>query len=128
MSEIRLSFIKICRVILLSLAQTITCSATVIKQGRDMASVVTLISTIIQIFIWLLIANAILSWLVAFNVINTRNQFVSSVGQFLYKLTEPVLRPIRRVIPAFGGIDISPIVLILLLIFLQNLMFEYLLR
>ncbi len=95
-------------------------------QGRDMHSVTILISTIIQIFIWLLIANAILSWLVAFNVINTRNQFVNSVGQFLYKITEPVLRPIRSIIPSFGGIDISPIVLILVLIFAQNLMFEYL--
>ena len=93
-----------------------------------MASVVTLISTIIQIFIWLLIANAILSWLVAFNVINTRNQFINSVGKFLYKITEPVLAPVRRIIPVFGGIDISPIVLILLLIFAQNLMFEYFLR
>ena len=93
-----------------------------------MASVVSLISSIIQIFIYLLIANAILSWLVAFNVINTRNQFVASIGQFLYKITEPVLRPIRRIIPSFGGIDVSPIVLILLLIFLQNLMFEYFYR
>ncbi len=92
-----------------------------------MVSVVTLISTIIQIFIYLLIANAILSWLVAFNVVNTRNQFVNTVGQFLYKITEPVLGPIRRVIPSFGGIDVSPIVLILLLIFAQNLMFEFLL-
>lgn len=90
-----------------------------------MASVVSLISTIIQIFIYMLIANAVLSWLVAFNVINTKNQFVASVGQFLYKITEPVLRPIRKIIPSFGGIDVSPIVLILLLIFLQNLMFEY---
>jgi len=91
-----------------------------------MLSVVTLISMIIQIFIWLLIANAILSWLVAFNVVNTRNQFVASAGQFLYKITEPLLRPIRQIIPQFGGIDVSPIILILLLIFVQNLMWEYL--
>jgi YggT family protein len=91
-----------------------------------MGALVTLFSMIIQIFIWLLIANAILSWLVTFNVINTQNQFVASVGQFLYRITEPVLRPIRRIIPSFGGIDVSPIVLILLLIFVQNLMFEYL--
>jgi len=81
---------------------------------------------VIQIFIYLLVANAILSWLVAFNVVNTQNQFVSTVGQFLYKITEPVLRPIRRVIPQFGGIDVSPIALILLLIFAQNLMYEFL--
>ncbi|MEH6476435.1 MAG: YggT family protein [Sneathiella sp.] len=90
-----------------------------------MYSVVSLISMVIQIFIYLLVANAILSWLVAFNVVNTQNQFVSTVGQFLYKITEPVLRPIRRVIPQFGGIDVSPIALILLLIFAQNLMWEY---
>jgi YggT family protein len=72
-----------------------------------------------------LIANAILSWLVAFNVVNTNNQFVASVGNFLYRITEPPLRPIRKVIPTMGGLDISPVVLILLLIFLRNLMFEY---
>ncbi|MEP3248166.1 MAG: YggT family protein [Sneathiella sp.] len=93
-----------------------------------MVSVVSLISSIIQIFIWLLIANAILSWLVAFNVVNARNQFIATVGEFLFKITEPVLRPIRRIIPSFGGIDVSPIVLILLLIFIQNLMFEFLVR
>ncbi|PHQ69791.1 MAG: hypothetical protein COB93_07145 [Sneathiella sp.] len=91
-----------------------------------MASLLYLISTIISIFIYLLVANAILSWLVAFNVVNTQNQFVSMVGNFLFKVTEPPLRPIRKIIPNFGGLDISPIVLILLLIFLQNLMFEYL--
>jgi YggT family protein len=90
-----------------------------------MASLLYLISTIISIFIWLLIANAILSWLVAFNVVNTNNQFVASVGNFLYRITEPPLRPIRKVIPTMGGLDISPVVLILLLIFLRNLMFEY---
>jgi YggT family protein len=91
-----------------------------------MNSILFLVSSIITIFIWLLIANAILSWLVAFNVVNTRNQFVASVGNFLYRITEPPLRPIRKIIPSFGGLDISPIVLILLLIFLRNLMFEYL--
>lgn len=91
-----------------------------------MNSILFLVSSIISIFIWLLIANAILSWLVAFNVVNTRNQFVASVGNFLYRITEPPLRPIRKIIPSFGGLDISPIVLILLLIFLRNLLFEYL--
>jgi len=91
-----------------------------------MHSVVSLISMVIQIFIYLLVANAILSWLVAFSVINTNNQFVATVGQFLYKITEPILRPIRRIIPQFGGIDVSPIVLILLLIFAQNLLWEFL--
>ncbi|WP_340150896.1 YggT family protein [uncultured Sneathiella sp.] len=90
-----------------------------------MTSLLLLISTIITIFIWLLIANAILSWLVAFNVINTNNQFVSTVGNFLYRITEPPLRPIRRVVPTMGGLDVSPVILILLLIFLRNLLFEY---
>jgi YggT family protein len=91
-----------------------------------MVSVVTLISTVIQIYIWLLIANAILSWLFVFNVVNGNNRFVAIVGEFLHKITEPVLRPIRQFIPTLGGLDVSPIVLILLLVFLQNLMWEYL--
>ncbi|WP_373087195.1 YggT family protein [Sneathiella sp.] len=90
-----------------------------------MLALLGLISTLIQIFIWLLIANAILSWLVAFNVVNTSNQFVATIGRFLYRITEPPLRPIRRIIPSMGGLDVSPIILILLLIFLRNLMFEY---
>ena len=90
-----------------------------------MTSLLLLISTIISIFIWLLIANAILSWLVSFNVVNTSNQFVSTVGNVLYKITEPPLRPIRKVIPTMGGLDVSPVILILLLIFLRNLLFEY---
>ncbi len=91
-----------------------------------MHSVVTLLSTIIDIYVWLLIASAILSWLIAFNIINMSNQFVSTVSQFLYRITEPVLRPLRQVIPAIGGLDITPIVLILLLYFVRNLMWEYL--
>lgn len=87
-----------------------------------MYALLSLISTVISIYIWLLIASAILSWLVAFNVINTSNRFVYMVGDFLYRITEPALRPIRRILPTLGGIDLSPMVLILLLIFLQNLL------
>jgi YggT family protein len=90
-----------------------------------MQSLVLLIDTVLNIYIWLLIASAVLSWLVVFNVVNTRNQGVIAVGNFLYRITEPLLRPIRRILPNFGGIDISPVVLILLLIFLQNLLREY---
>ena len=79
-----------------------------------------LISTVIQIYIWLLIASAVLSWLVAFNVVNTRNQVVTMVADALYRLTEPVLAPIRRILPNFGGLDISPVVVILLLIFIDR--------
>jgi len=83
-----------------------------------------LIDTVISIYIWLLIISAILSWLVAFNVVNTRNRFVYMVGYFLERVTEPALRPLRRILPNFGGIDISPAVLILLLIFLRNLLWQ----
>jgi YggT family protein len=79
-----------------------------------------LISTIITIYIWLLIASAILSWLVTFNVVNTRNRVVFVIGDFLYKITEPALRPIRRILPSLGGIDLSPVVLILILFFLRD--------
>lgn len=84
-----------------------------------------LLTTIISIYIVLLIAQAILSWLVVFNVVNTRNRFVYLIGDFLYRITEPALRPIRRVLPSLGGIDVSPVVLILLLIFIRNLIYEY---
>ncbi|HAA93748.1 MAG: hypothetical protein CMM48_07545 [Rhodospirillaceae bacterium] len=84
-----------------------------------------LILTVIQLYIYALIVSVILSWLVAFNVINTHNQFVSLVGNFLYRVTEPLLGPIRRMLPNFGGLDISPVVLILLLIFAQKLLISY---
>lgn len=74
------------------------------------------------IYVWILIASAIFSWLYAFNVINSSNQFVNSVGMFLYNVTEPVLRPIRRFMPNLGGIDISPIVLLLIIFFIQSVL------
>lgn len=73
----------------------------------------------LEIYIWLLIAAAVLSWLVAFNVVNTRNQVVAMVGDFLYRITEPALRPIRNMLPNLGGIDISPVILILIIIFIR---------
>ncbi|HTT46926.1 MAG TPA: YggT family protein [Pseudolabrys sp.] len=82
-----------------------------------------LVDTIITIYIWLLIASAILSWLVAFNVVNTRNPVVHTVGDLLYRLTEPLLRPIRSMLPHLGGIDISPVILIIGLLFLRQLIF-----
>ena len=90
-----------------------------------MNSLVILISQVIELFIWLLIIQAILSWLVAFGIVNTQSNFVNMIGSFLYKVTEPLLRPIRRLLPEFGGVDISPIILIILLIFFRNLLFEY---
>ncbi len=85
-----------------------------------------LISTLITIYIWLLIAQAVLSWLLAFGVVNRYNRVVASVNDFLWRITEPALRPIRSVLPDLGGIDISPVILILVLYFLRDLMFEYL--
>tara|TARA_A100000164_G_C21607991_1_gene630720 strand:+ start:147 stop:440 length:294 start_codon:yes stop_codon:yes gene_type:complete len=90
-----------------------------------MTSIIILISQLIEVFIWFLIAQAILSWLVAFNIVNTNSQLVNIVGNFLYKITEPLLKPIRKILPEFGGIDVSPIILIILLIFFRNLLFEY---
>jgi YggT family protein len=89
-----------------------------------MNAVLWLINTIIQIYIMLLIAQVVLSWLTAFNVVNTRNRFVYLVGDFLYRVTEPALGPIRRILPNLGGIDISPVVLILVLVFVQRLLFD----
>jgi YggT family protein len=72
-----------------------------------------------------LIASAVLSWLVAFNVVNPHNRLVATVGEFLYRITEPALAPVRRFLPSFGGLDLSPVVVILLLIFVRNLLSEY---
>ena len=82
-----------------------------------------LISTLIQLYIWVLIANAVLSWLVAFNVVNPHNNVVRTIGEMLYRLTEPALRPIRQVLPSLGGLDISPVILIIILLFAQRLLF-----
>jgi YggT family protein len=92
--------------------------------GYRMRALLWLINTIIEIYVWLLIAQAILSWLLACGVINRYNRSVSVIGDFLYRITEPALRPIRAMLPNFGGIDISPIVLILILYFLQRLIDE----
>ena len=85
-----------------------------------------LVDTLIDIYIWLLIAQAVLSWLLAFGVVNRYNRVVTSASDFLWRITEPLLRPIRSVLPDLGGIDISPVILILVLYFLRDLMFEYL--
>jgi YggT family protein len=79
----------------------------------------------LNLYVWILIASAVLSWLIAFNVVNTRNQFVSSVWDFLYRITEPALRPIRNMLPNLGGIDISPIILLLGIFFIQSVITRY---
>ena len=89
-----------------------------------MKSLFILLDNAISIYIWIIIVNAILSWLVAFNVLNTQNRFVFSVLDVSHKLTDPALNKIRRFIPNFGSIDISPVILILFLMFLRNIIFE----
>lgn len=84
---------------------------------------IALIQTIVMaldIYWWIIIASAIFSWLYAFNVVNSRNQFVATVSNMLYRLTEPALRPIRRFMPDLGGIDISPIILLLIIFFIRQ--------
>ena len=89
-----------------------------------MKSILILFDNVISLYIWVLIINAIISWLVAFNILNTSNRFVYSLLEISYKLTEPPLSFIRKYIPSIGSIDISPIILILGLMFLRNLVFE----
>ena len=81
----------------------------------------------LELYIWIVIAMAIFSWLVAFNVVNTRSPVVAMIGDFLYRITDPVLRPIRRVMPNLGGIDISPVILFLIIIFIQKVIEIYIL-
>ena len=91
-----------------------------------MRALLNVILLALQLYTYLIVASAILSWLVAFNVVNTRNNFVRSIWKFLDAVTEPALRPIRSILPNLGGVDISPIILILLIIFIQNLIVDYL--
>jgi len=79
-----------------------------------------LIYRLIDIYVWVLIIGVIMSWLIAFNIINLSNQFVRTVYEVIDRLTEPLLRPIRRILPDLGGVDISPVILILLLYFAQS--------
>lgn len=90
-----------------------------------MGPLIALIHTVIWIYIYLLIAQAVLSWLLAFGVVNRYNRAISMIGDFLWRISEPLLRPIRRIIPDLGGIDISPMILILLLWFLDSEISNY---
>jgi YggT family protein len=85
-----------------------------------MAPLIGFIVLVIDLYIWVVIASAILSWLIAFNVVNTSNRFVYTVADMLYRVTDPALRPIRNIIPNLGGIDISPVILILFLLFIRD--------
>ena len=90
-----------------------------------MVPLIGFIVLVIDLYIWVVIAGAILSWLIAFNVVNTQNRFVYSVADMLYRITDPALRPIRRVLPNLGGIDISPVILIFIIIFLRYVILLY---
>ncbi len=96
-----------------------------VSTGPNMRALLDVILLALQLYVWLLIAAALLSWLVAFNVVNTRNQVVSTIGEFLYRITEPALRPIRNILPNLGGIDISPVILILIIFFIQSVIERY---
>lgn len=89
-----------------------------------MNAILNLIDNLISLYIWILLIAVVASWLISFNVINTNNRFVYLVVDFLYRVTEPALRPIRRFLPNLGGLDISPVILILILIFARDLLFD----
>jgi len=90
-----------------------------------MRAILDVILLALQLYVWVVILSAIFSWLVAFNVVNTRNQFVAMVGEALWRITEPALRPIRRVMPNLGGIDLSPIILLLIIFLIQRIIILY---
>ena len=90
-----------------------------------MQSLLWLILQIINIYIYILVVWVVMSWLVAFDVINLRNRFVRMVHDVLNRLTDPVMRPIRRILPNLGGLDLSPLIVFVLLMFIQRLLLEY---
>lgn len=90
-----------------------------------MRAILDVILLALDLYVWIVIAAAIFSWLIAFNVVNTRNQFVGMIGEALWRLTEPAIRPIRRFLPNLGGIDISPVILLLLIFLIQRVIVLY---
>jgi len=87
-----------------------------------------LILTIINLYVWVVVASVILSWLVAFGVVNTSNRFVYMVGDVIHRITEPLLRPIRNILPDMGSVDLSPVALIMLLWFTESMLIQLLLK
>jgi YggT family protein len=96
-------------------------------ESHSMRALFLVIDLALELYIWIVIAAAIFSWLVAFHVVNTRNQVVAMIGEFLYRITEPALRPIRNLLPNLGGIDISPVILFLIIIFIRYVIALYIL-
>lgn len=84
------------------------------------SSLAAVLDIVFELFMWLLIIQAVMSWLLAFNVVNPRNQVVGMIWQFMLRVTEPLLRPIRRILPNFGGLDLAPLVLILIIYFVRR--------
>jgi YggT family protein len=87
-----------------------------------------LLRTILHLYVWVLIASVVLSWLISFQIINTHNRFVAVIGEALYRLTEPLLAPLRRVIPGVSGFDFSPMIAIFILVFIQNVISRLVLK
>jgi YggT family protein len=96
-----------------------------LKPETLMRAVLDIVLLILQLYWWVVLAMIIMSWLISFNVINTRNQFVEGLWRVLNQLTEPVLRPIRRVMPNFSGLDISPIILFIIIFFIERIIIYY---
>ncbi len=96
--------------------------------NRLIIDILWFISYLLTIYVWILIAQAVMSWLIAFNVVNPYNQVVRAIGEFLYRITEPVLRPIRNLLPNLGGIDISPVIVILIIFFIQSVVIPNFIR
>ncbi len=92
------------------------------NRNQTMLALIRTLDFALSIYTWIIIASAVFSWLYAFNIVNARNPFVASVGDFLYKVTEPVLKPIRRLLPDLGGVDISPIILFIIIYFIRQLL------
>jgi YggT family protein len=92
--------------------------------GGFLVPVIRVIIALIDIYWWIIIISAVMSWLIAFNVINTYNRPVAMIGDFLYRATEPALRPIRQFLPNLGGLDISPIILLLILWFIEQELYQ----
>src|ERR1700754_878803 len=93
--------------------------------ARMIAALLSTLSLILSLVWWVFLVMIIMSWLISFNVINTRNQFVAAVWRVLNQITEPILRPIRRVIPPLGGMDLSPLIVFIIIFFLQNVIAHY---
>ena len=90
-----------------------------------MRAILDVLLVVLNLYWWIIIASAVLSWLIAFNVVNTRNDVVRAVWDFVNRITEPVLRPIRSVLPNLGGIDVSPIIVLLIILLIQRIILYY---